>query len=562
VARRNQVLGLDIGRHTAKAVLVAPKGDRVEVLRAELLRLPAGGFDRKAILARWIKEHDLGGTPCVIGLSGQQAMFQPMFMVSGDPRTIEQAASVEILKLRDIAGENMTYGVAPFGGSQGERRVLMAMARPALIEESMGLIRDLGLDVLDIIPSPIALFNALAPAQLSGPTLFAHVGSSLTEVAVGGPDGLMFARAFAIGGQPFTEALAKVRQQQVPHAENLKVTGACSLDDADPAVNAAMKRVADQWVSEFQSCLAVFNSLFPKPADRPSHVVLSGGGALLTGFAGYVAMKTGMDVTTDLHLPADGKCQPPAVWAIATGLACSGVRPRKCDISFLPKAIRDEQAFRREKPFWLAAGIAAALILVVSLVGGYYDFKRMEKHLNKQRASLERRRDLVARIESVQARGNLIREMVMPVTSLLHIGPTVREVLSLVAASKHPNDWITLVCDGESYQSKSPSAALLTTSDADNSLDRRRRLLAAPPAPEAATNKPSRLEHVIIQGYTPKLDFSTVQSLIDRLEAEKTLIASADLLSDDKLVLSDPVDGQGADRRIKRFVIDVKVATP
>ncbi len=557
MARKNQILGLDIGRHTAKAVSVAAKGNGVEVLRVETLRLPSGSLDRKSILARWIKEHDLIGARCVISLPGQQAMFQPLFLVPGDPRTIEQVAAMEILKLRDIAAEAMSYSVASFGGSHGERRVLMAMARPILIEESMAWVRDLGLDILDILPAPVALFNALAPAQATDPTLFVHVGSSTTEVAIGGPEGLMFARAFAVGGHPFTEALAKVKQLQIPQAENLKVTGVGLLDDADPAVNTAMKRVADLWLSEFQSCLTVFGSLFPKLSDRPKRVVLSGGGALLSGFSRYVALKTGLEVITDIRLPTDGKCDPPAVWVIAAGLACAGVQPRKCEISFLPKSVRDEQMFRREKPYWIAAGVAAALILVVSLIGGYYDFKRMEKHLNSQRASLERRRELVSKIEAAQTRCSLIQKMAAPVDDLLHIGPSVREVLSLVAAAKHPNDWITLVCDGGSYQSKSPSASLRTSPEIGGS--ERRRPIAA--VSGSVTNKPVRLEHIIIEGFTPKLDFSTVQSLIDRLEAEK-LVATADLLSDDKLVQPDPVDGKGTDRRIKRFVIDLKVGAP
>lgn len=558
MAVKNQVLGLDIGRHAAKAVSVVARGDSVEILRVETLRLPAGGFDRKAILARWIKEHDLTGTPCVISLPGQQAMFQPMFMVPGDPRTIEQAAAMEILMLRDVAPETMSYSVSQFGGKIGEKRVLMAMARPALIEEAMGLVHELGLEILDVVPAPVALFNALAPAHATeGTTIFAHIGSSTTEIAIGGPEGLMFARAFAVGGQPFTEALAKVRQLQVPHAENLKVTDACKLDDDDPAVKVAMKRVADLWISEFQSCVAVFDSLFPKAADRANRVVLSGGGSLLTGFAGYVAAKTGLEVITNIHLPADGKCQPPANWAIATGLACGGVSPRKCDMSFLPKAVRDEQAFRREKPFWMAAGVAAALILVVSLIGGYYDFKRMEKHLNTQRASLERRRDLVSQIEAIQIKGNLIRAMAEPVDKLLHNGPIVQEVLSLVASAKNPNDWISLLCDGESYQSKSPSSALFTT--AEGTAPKRHRL--ATTVSEAVTNKTSRLEHIIIEGYTPEMDFLTVQSLIDRLE-KATLITTADLLSDDKLVQPEAIDGQNSDRRIKRFVIDLKVGAP
>jgi len=558
VARKNQILGLDIGRHTAKAVSVAAKGNGIEVLRVETLRLPANSLERKSILARWIKEHDLTGTRCVISLPGQQAMFQPMFLVPGDPRTIEQAAAMEILKLRDIASETMSYSVAQFGSVQDERRVLMAMGRPALIAESMAWVQDLGLEILDILPAPVALFNALVPAHGSEPSLFAHIGSSTTEIAIGSSEGLMFARAFAVGGLPFTEALAKIKQLQVPQAENLKVTGACTLDDPDPAVNAALKRVADLWLSEFQSCLSVFNSLFPKPADRPKRIVLSGGGALLAGFSRYVALKTGLEVTTDIRLPTNGKCQPPSIWAIAAGLACAGVQPRKCGISFLPQSVREEQMFRREKPFWIAASIVAALILVVSLVGGYYDIKRMENHLNTQRASLERRRDLVSRIETAQLQANLIRDMAAPVDNLTRIGPTVREVLSIVAAAKHPNDWITLVCDGESYQFKSPSAALLTTPE--SSLPDRRRHQTTTVS-EVVTNKPSRLEHIIIEGFTPKLDFSTVQALIDRLEAVK-LIATADLLSDDQLVQPEKIEGQGSDRRLKRFVIDVKVGPP
>lgn len=558
MARKNQILGLDIGRHTAKAVSVALKGNRIDVVRVESLRLPTGNLERKTILTRWIQEHELSGAKCVISLPGQQAMFQPMFLEPGDPRTLEQVAAMEILKLRNIASETMSYSVAPFGGSQGERRSLMAMARPALIEDSIAFVKDLGLEILDIVPAPIALFNALATAHATEPTIFAHVGNSTTEIAIGSTNGLMFARSFAVGGLPFTEALVKVKQIQFPQAENLKITGACMINDADPVVSSALNRVADLWISEFQSCLAVFNSLFPKPADRPRRLVLSGGGALLSGFARYVATKTGLEVTSDIVLPTDGKCQPPAIWAIAAGLACAGVQARKCEISFLPKSIRDEQMFRREKPFWLAAGVSAALVLIVSLVGGYYDFKRMEAHLNTQRASLERRRELVARIEATQAREGLIRDMAVPVDNLLHIGPAVREVLSIVAVAKHPNDWITLVSDEDSYHSKTLASVLLNSPESGGPNRRHNPIVAMS---EADTNKPSCLEHVIIEGLTPKLDFSTVQSLIDRLETEK-LIVSADLLSDDKLAHSEATDGHHSNRRLKRFVIDVKVGLP
>ena len=72
-------------------------------------------------------------------------------------------------------------------------------------------------------------------------------------------------------------------------------------------------------------------------------------------------------------------------------------------VRLVPRAIRDEWMFRRQKPFWVAAGIAAGLILAVSLLGGWYDSARMERQLRDQRASLERRRNLVAQIEAAKA---------------------------------------------------------------------------------------------------------------------------------------------------------------
>jgi hypothetical protein len=359
-----------------------------------------------------------------------------------------------------------------------------------------------------------------------------------------------------VGGQPFTDALAKVRQLQGPHAENLKTGGTCSLDDADPAVSAALKRVADQWVSELQSCLAVFNSLFPRPADRPARLVLSGGGSLLPGFAAYAGKKTGLETISDIQLPVAGDCPSPAVWSIAAGLAATALKPALCPISLLPQVVRDEQAFRREKPFWLAAGIAAALILLVSLAGGYLDFRRMEKHLSAQRASLERRKALVAQIEDIQAQARLMRDMTAPVTDLLKTGPTVRQTLALLTRSKDANDWITLVCDGESYRSKSPSAAFVGEGESG---EKRRRVTAG--VTEAPTNRPTGLDHIIVEGYTRQLDFSTVQALIDKLDAAP-FIASADLLSDDKLADTDPTDGQWPERKFKRFVVDMKMRTP
>jgi Tfp pilus assembly PilM family ATPase len=558
VSKRAQILSLDVGHDLVKAATAVRRGSHVVITRTATLRLPAGGADRAGIIGRWLQEQGLTGNRCTIALSGQQVIFQPMFMVQGDPRSIEQAAAMELVKMRDLAAEDMVHGFAPFASNPGEQRVLLAMARPSVLDETTALVRQLGLELLDIVPAPVALFNALVgtvEAQ-DAPSVFMHVGHSATEVAIGSRHGMMFARSFAGGGQLFTDALSRARQLPGPHAESMKVGGSCSLTTGDPADVKTLTRAADVWIAECQSCLAVYNSLFPNAKDRATRIILSGGGALLGGLADFVAAKTGLPTTLIARIPAHGAPEPQAVWTITAGLLTGALRAPRCTISLVPRAIRDEWMFRRQKPFWIAAGLVALVILAVGLVGGWYDSARMQRHLREQRTSLERRRSLVEQIEAAKARNDDLRAQVSPVTEMLRAGPLMRQVMALVAQSKAPKDWIVLFCDADSYYEKKEPASRARSPDAAR-LDRRR-LPSAVTVAETGTNAPPLMQHIIIEGYTLQPSFATVQKLLDRLEASD-LVASADLLSDDKLVQPE-TQPDLPDGKAKRFVIDIKMA--
>ncbi len=558
MAKRNQTLGLDIGHATIKATVASGDATR-RVERTELLRLPAGEFDRRTLLQRWLKEHGLIGLRTVVSLTGQQAMFQPLFLVPGDPRTIEQATAMEMVKLREIGAEGMTHGYAPFGGSAGsERRVLLTMVRPEALENTLDLVRDAGLDIADVVPAPVALFNALArqACKDATPVVFVHMGHSLTELAIGSAEGLMFARAFAGGGQLFTEVLARARQIPVPHAETAKISGGITLSSGEPAVTAALTRAADMWIAEFQSCLAVFNSLFAQRRDRPQTVVLTGGGSLMGGFATYLQQKTGLTVSTNVPLGDEAHFNPAALWPIAAALALLPPDERICPISVLPQRLRDEQVFRRQKPYWLGAAAAAALILGVNVGAYFYDNRRMERQLQVQNASLERRKELVSQIEGIRQHTETIRDLGTPVVNLLRTGPTMRRMLSLVADAKDPKDWITLICDAPTYYAKTPSAALYGAADETAA---RRHNPTSSVVLDSPTNRAPIIRQVIVEGYTRKLNFSSVQSLIDKIN-DSPLVESADLLSDDRLVPPETPEDRSRDPRSKRFAISVKVA--
>ena len=550
----DKVIGLDVGHSTVKVVLAQRAAKTLRVLRAETVRLPPEGTDKASAIHRWLTDLKLDRYPCVIGITGQSAMFQPLTVDEKDPRTFDQIAAVEINRFNELASEPTLYGFTPVRTSSGARRLLLCMARPAIVDAALAAAGGAGVEVVDIVPAPVALFNAVEALGLGSPEpyLAVDIGHGVTEVAVGNHEGLMFARSFAIGGQFFTQELAKGAAIPLRQAETAK-EAVDSLARTEAKTQAALTRAADAWISEFQVCLSVLRNLFPNDKDRPARVLVSGGGASLGGLLPLLHDRLGMDVAAvqaprSVAIPGDV-----SRFLVATGLAVSGLGMADSPISLLPPGLRDELLLKRQKKYWIAAAVVAAMILAVSVVGGYMDFKRMEKQLNVQRDSLRRCQDLARQIETTKGRNDLILSTATPILSMLKTSPLLRDLMALVADAKDADDWISLIADSRSYFSQADSA-MPPAAPPPGAPPRGRGAVTAAGTPIAAD---SPFRRIIIEGYTTKADFTTVKHLISALQAS-SLVESADLLGDDELVKEPERDKRWSGGWMRRFVIDVK----
>jgi Tfp pilus assembly PilM family ATPase len=552
MAKAKTALGLDIGTQVAKAAWVTLRRGKLRVTRTEVHRLPPATADRGAVLKFWVEKAGLSGAPCVLGFPGRQTMFHPFLLVPQDPRPLEQAAQMEVVRFNEMASESMVYGFSGFSMRPDERRLLLAVGRPSLLWNLLETAEKAGLDVVDIVPSPVAMFNALEkrPLKDKSPWVYVNIGHNTTEIAVGTPSGLMFARAFSAGGDTFTQALVKHGKIGEAQAENLK-SGEVALSPGllpdDP-----LRQAANTWLTEYDSCFGVYRNQFAGPEFEPKRMVLCGGGSQLGGFADYIAAKLDIKVVSSLEVtePEREEIQPPFV--VAAGLAASALKEPTMPISLLPDQKRDELIFRRQKPYWIAAGFMAFLILGVSLVGGFRDFRRKERQLHAQKDSLARRQALVRDIEQLKAQSTQVNTMDRAVHGLLRVGPCLRDLVTLVAESKADDDRVTLICDADSYFSEKTFRP--------SSTGRRRRSRGRAPDKrifeEGAT---SRLERVIIEGYTTRPNLLTVENLISSLTASE-LVASADLLGDDQRVIPDEPVGPEPRPEERPFVIDVRIS--
>ena len=555
MAGKNTVLGLDIGGFCARAVWAEMRGNKPFVTRTEMMRLPAGSTDSTQAIKPWVEKLKLENHPCVIAVSGQSCMFQPFLLPPNDPRTPEQAAAMEVIQFNEMASDAMSYAFQPFSFNAGEKRLLLAMTRPAILDQALESARRLELDVIDVVPSPAALFNAgeaVLPSH-GEPYMYVDIGNSSTSVAVGADCGLIFARAFAGGGNLFTEALALSEDISIGQAENFKTRKASLSGETGGETLVA---AADMWISELQSCFSVYQSVFGERKTRIQKIVFAGGGALLGGFPEYVGKKLGIETVLLKDFPGMESLHNGAGFAVAAGLSAAGLGCETASLSLLPANVRNELHFRKQKPFWIASAVTVAAILGVCLYAGSRQLKRMHKHLRQQQAALDEHALLANQIEAIKANSEHIREMALPVKKLLRAGPLARDLTTLVLDSTAPGDWITMICDSRFYFDL-PDHKDTTFELRPGMRDPRRKQRKQ----DKTESEQERFQELIIEGYTCSRNLESVRKLIAKLRATP-YVETADLLPDDKIADEGEILGKRRNPNAQRFVIEARMAAP
>ncbi len=551
MATLSTAIGLDIGRYAVKALWARRSGGTVRIERTAKLRLPRGAGDIRPLLEPWLAQHGAGARPCALGLPGRSAMFQPFLLPPNDPRAPAQVADMEVIRFNEMASEAMAHGFAATETHPGERVLLLAVARSGTLTDRLDQAHALRLDVADMIPDPAALFPALREtARHAAPVLAIHIGQSGTDLAVFSASGLLFARSFAAGGQMFTEALADARNLSLGKAEDLKLAEGSLATDSPLAP--PMAKACTAWIEELRACLSVYDGALTSPDLRPRSLALTGGGSQLPGLADTVAQQLGLPLAPPPAWSAAKGLEDAPAFAVAYGLACAALSDSADTISLLPAPVRDNRVFRAQKPYWIASGLAASLILAIGLVGGLRDIAKKNAYFNEQEASYRVRERIADQITAIRAEQDRLHAMTEPVVKFLRAGPQMRYLITLAANSLAPEDQIVMVCDAESFFSVGPAAQ--KPPPRRGLRDLRRRPAAKPTEPPDAPT----FERVIIEGYTRTANLSTVRTLIGRLR-EAEFVESADLLGDDVLAIGQPAQIVQTHPSARHFVIEVKL---
>jgi Tfp pilus assembly PilM family ATPase len=571
--RVKQIVGIDFGSRTVRAAWVQLRGGEPRIVRAEQMALPLEGGDPQALIRSWLERVGLTRAFAAGALPGAQVVFQPGRLSPEDPRTPRQAADMELATFNDMAGDTMISDTAAHEWSPGLRVYLMAMARPAVVTQALANIEPLGVRPADLVPAPVAIFNALVRlggSSSGAPDLFLNIGHTQTELAIGTPRGMLFARSVPTGGRTFSEAVAKLAGVPLPQAEAQKQRDG-SLREGGAFAD-VLRPVAERWYAQVSSCLSAYRGAFGGEPFAIGRIVLAGGGAHLRGLDDFVRERSGLPVTMASALKSAAGHPDAGSFDVAIGLALTALEVASTHLSLLPAKLRDEVVFREKKPYWIAASVMGALTLGVFTAGMLVDLRAEARTLEEERAQLRKREQLDKGIVGIRQRSEALHKRCEPLVRLLRGGPAMRDVISLVANAISPDDWISLICDESAYLPALPAAAKPAAPPpragffvpgfrgAAKAVAPKAVPSDSPPAPPA-----SGFDVFIVEGYTPDIGLQTVKAMMERLRTAAR-VRKVDLLSDDRVlppVMPEEFAGlTGEIPDMRRFVMRLEVTPP
>jgi Tfp pilus assembly PilM family ATPase len=580
MSRTKQIVAIDVGARSVRAVWVSLRGNTPVVTRVEPFALPLDVEEPHKLISSWIDKIGLTKHFCAIALPGAQTIFQSGRIMDSDPRTPEQIAAMDIAQFSEMAGDAMSHDVFAFKPpfEEGSQRYIMSMARPSVIATA---IREAELNHVrpaDLVSAPVALFNAMESfaGDHDKPWCYVNIGHTQTEVAVGLKTGLLFARSIPVGGKLFTEAVSQTTGLSPVQAEVRKHVD-CGLRETDACFE-SLRGAADRWISQFNACMGVYRSQFQDSKFSTARLVITGAGSQLKGLKEYLVAKTAIPVITAAELPNVPDAYRPhiGIYDLAFGLALTAMRAGITYLSLLPGDLKDEVIFREKKPWWIVAAVLLTGSMALYSATGVYLLQRDGSQLDDVREQLRKREQIDKHIQNIKLLTAQVLTNSLPLSGLLMNGPLAREVLSLVASTVDPNDWITLFCDEKIYNPKEQDVATAATTAAAAvrnpfSLFRTIRPSAAPVvAPADKKEAAAKKEMVdalatvfIVEGYTSDPSLKSVSEMIERLKTSPE-IARVDLRSDDKVLAPTGIPELEAEKvpNFRRFVIQIEVKRP
>lgn len=324
IAKKNQIVGLDIGSHSIKLVEISDtkKGRILESFGC--INLP-----QKAIVEGSIKEMEIVASAIknlysnlkiknknvATSISGYSVIVKKISIDRREDKELESGIYDEAEQYIpfDISDVNLDYEIlegqqaesgeedakekadAEKEGATGLMDVMLVAAKKDMVEDYVSLLEFSGLNPVILDVDAFALQNSFEACSDSVEGCFALVNVGAEELGINAvKNGVsIFTRDSSYGGSQITEAIMSKFNVPFEEAEKIKLTGAQN-DEQQAELEEIFTSVISGWGQEIKRALDFLSSTYPDETIEKLYV--SGGSTRIPGFRKYLELETELPV--------------------------------------------------------------------------------------------------------------------------------------------------------------------------------------------------------------------------------------------------------------------------
>src|ERR1051325_11047487 len=373
--------GIDIGNRALKAIKLVRDGDRFRVDDFEIIEheqiLSQAGDNKESMLqtalAHFMERHETKSSVVGVSVSGQQSFARFIKLPPVEPKKIPEIVRFEAIQQIPFPLDDVEWSYQLFQEPDSpDVEVGIFAMKKELVNRNIAYFTNLGLNVQVVQMNPLAVYNGMYYDDRVGQTtMFMDSGAENTDLIIAEGQSVWL-RTLPIGGNNFTEALAKSFKLNFTKAEELKRNAASSKYAKQ--IFQAMRPVFADLVAEVQRSMGFYASVHRD--SRIGKIVALGSTFQLPGLQKYLQQNLQLPVekidSFKAAPPTEAKLAAPFQEGIITlagayGLALQAMGQSKITSSLLPQTIRRQKIWQ-EKTKWFAT--AAALFVVGSLGAG------------------------------------------------------------------------------------------------------------------------------------------------------------------------------------------------
>ncbi|MBI3428587.1 MAG: type IV pilus assembly protein PilM [Actinobacteria bacterium] len=329
------VVGLDIGSTAVRGVeLSAAKKNKPNLLRFHEVKLPPGSVSRgevidsdavgSALKQLWSEGH-FKTKNVVLGTGNQHVLVRDLTVPKMPIREIRESLPFHVQNLLQMTLEDSILDFYPVSEGVGDHgptvNGLLVAAEKEAILGTIRVAERAGLTPVEVDLIPFALNRLLmSRSTVDGAVAIIDVGGSTTSMIIANEGVPHFVRIIPAGGDDLTQALKSGLEINTGATEELKrtlrvgadlasgeefgpITSQCScpkcLADVatadDPRATEILQRVTGELLAGLRNTVNYFNNTHP---EHPvMQILLTGGGARLSGFATALRAMTQIPVT-------------------------------------------------------------------------------------------------------------------------------------------------------------------------------------------------------------------------------------------------------------------------